>query len=254
MSSSDRGRIVYRRCHRDGCATVRPCAVCPAQQPTPKECRRCRVPPTLSARSTGSRADGCCIRCTPMSATPRSLSARSPTPTSRRPALAQGLRRSTIRTPGCAIARSRRRAGRTTGPARPWFENAMHTADDEPAAPRALAGLEPRIDTSDRLRAWPARSSRRPPARSGSPTAPRSCPSTQSLRALTAAGVDATTRDAAGSRPASVFAAICTTSPSTGPSRLRREGNRRRRSHMVLAGLTVIALVIGAGAVTATQR
>jgi RNA polymerase sigma-70 factor (ECF subfamily) len=36
-------------------------------------------------------------------------------------------------------------------------------------------------------------------------------------------------------------------------SRLRREGNRRRRSHMGLAALCSVALVIGAGALTAQQ-
>lgn len=36
-------------------------------------------------------------------------------------------------------------------------------------------------------------------------------------------------------------------------SRLRREGNRRRRSHMGLAALCSLALVIGAGALTAAQ-
>jgi hypothetical protein len=36
-------------------------------------------------------------------------------------------------------------------------------------------------------------------------------------------------------------------------SRLRREGNRRRRSHLLLAGVSVLALAIGAGALTAAQ-
>ena len=35
--------------------------------------------------------------------------------------------------------------------------------------------------------------------------------------------------------------------------RLRREGNRRRRSHLLLAGVSALALAVGAGALTATQ-
>lgn len=42
-----------------------------------------------------------------------------------------------------------------------------------------------------------------------------------------------------------------TAEPVERASRLRREGNRRRRTHMTLAGLLSLALVIGAGALTA---
>ncbi|MGH3506975.1 MAG: RNA polymerase sigma factor [Nocardioidaceae bacterium] len=41
--------------------------------------------------------------------------------------------------------------------------------------------------------------------------------------------------------------------PFQPPKRLRREGNRRRRSHIVLAGTAALALAIGAGALTAAK-
>lgn len=41
--------------------------------------------------------------------------------------------------------------------------------------------------------------------------------------------------------------------PVESAARLRREGNRRRRSHLLLAGVVAVGLVVGAGAVTAAQ-
>ncbi|MEJ7706568.1 MAG: hypothetical protein WKF82_04325 [Nocardioidaceae bacterium] len=42
--------------------------------------------------------------------------------------------------------------------------------------------------------------------------------------------------------------------PVATASRLRREGNRRRRAHLLLAGVSSLALAVGAGAVTAAQE
>jgi hypothetical protein len=41
--------------------------------------------------------------------------------------------------------------------------------------------------------------------------------------------------------------------PAERPGRLRREGNRRRRSHLLLGGMTILAFAVAAGALTAAQ-
>jgi hypothetical protein len=68
---------------------------------------------------------------------------------------------------------------------------------------------------------------------------------------LTQAGVDLSTRSLAD-RLAGLRDDLRDV-PSDRARRLRREGNRRRRSHLVLAGTAALALAIGAGALTAAK-
>lgn len=144
-------------------------------------------------------------------------------------------------------------AGRSTNRARrPWFENAMHTEDTNRPLLVALA----RLDAIDRnlLIVYVLVGKSLPAAARevGLTDSAAQLSLDRSAAALNAAGVDATSRE----RLANALERLRSDlhdEPVEPPNRLRREGNRRRRSHMVLAGLTVVALIIGAGAVTATQ-
>lgn len=146
-----------------------------------------------------------------------------------------------------AFDASERRHQRRT----PWYVAARKTADENRPLLLALGALEPQVRKLVILSSMAA---------VDLPTAAREVgvtddAATEALReaaaTLSSRGID--------SSPAALTAALERLShdvldqPMDRPSRLRREGNRRRRSHMLLAAVTSLALAVAAGAMTAAQ-
>lgn len=148
-----------------------------------------------------------------------------------------------------AFSASRRSSNRAR---RPWFENAMHTDDENRPILVALAGLDP-VDRH-LLIAYVMDGKSLPAAARevGLTDSAAQLSLDRSAAALNTEGIDASSKERLGAVLARLRGDLHD-EPVDPASRLRREGNRRRRSHMVLAGLTVVALAIGAGALTATQ-
>lgn len=150
----------------------------------------------------------------------------------------------------------RERAFRATSRAqnqgrKPWYVRAKRTADEHRGLLHVLHALEP-ADRQLLIVRWLAGVDLSTAAREVGLTDEAAEASLQrSADRLRRAGTDPS--------PAAVTAALAdlrhdlTAEPVERASRLRREGNRRRHTHMALAGLLSLALVIGAGALTATR-
>jgi hypothetical protein len=150
----------------------------------------------------------------------------------------------------------RDRAFRATGraqnrPRKPWYVSARSTSDEH----RPLIGALSRLEPVDRklviLRHLvgldlPSSSREVGVTDSGAESSLEA-----SLGELAAAGVDTSPR---GLRAALDRLRLdLADEPVDRAARLRREGNRRRRSHTLLAGISALALAVGAGALTAAQ-
>lgn len=145
-----------------------------------------------------------------------------------------------------AFAASKRAQNR---PRRPWFENAKHTAEDHRGLLSSLGDL-PDADRHLLIVHYLVGKDVATAAREVGLTDSAAQLSLDTSRAaLQTAGIDPSTIPAALDRLRSDLQ----DEPADRAVRLRREGNRRRRSHTVLAGLTVVAVAIGAGALTATH-
>jgi hypothetical protein len=149
-------------------------------------------------------------------------------------------------------AQAFRATGRAQNRARkPWYVSAKGTADDH----RPLLGVLARLAPTDRklvILAYLVGLDLSAAGREAGVTDTAARASLESsLGKLAVAGVNATW--------AGLHAALerlrldLTEQPVDRASRLRREGNRRRRSHQLLAGISALALAIGAGALTAAQ-
>jgi DNA-directed RNA polymerase specialized sigma24 family protein len=145
-----------------------------------------------------------------------------------------------------------RATGRAQNRARtPWYVSAMGTADDH----RPLLGVLARLAPTDRklvILAYLVGLDLASAGREAGVTDSAARTSLEgSLAKLAVAGIDTTW--------AGLHAALdrlrldLAEEPIDRASRLRREGNRRRRSHLLLAGVSVLALAVGAGALTAAQ-
>jgi DNA-directed RNA polymerase specialized sigma24 family protein len=145
-----------------------------------------------------------------------------------------------------------RATGRAQNRARkPWYVSAKSVADEH----RPLLGVLARLDPTDRKLVilvylvgldLPAAGREAGVTDSAARTSLES-----TLAKLAVAGVATT---AAGLHAAlDQLRLDLGDGPIDRASRLRREGNRRRRSHSLLAGVSVLAVAIGAGALTATQ-
>ena len=150
----------------------------------------------------------------------------------------------------------REQAFRATGRAqnrarRPWYVSAKITAESH----RPLLGVLDRLEPTDRklvILAYLVGLDLASAAREAGVTDSAARTSLESsLGKLAVAGVETTW--------AGLHAALdslhvdLADEPVDRASRLRREGNRRRRSNLLLAGVSVLALAVGAGALTAAQ-
>jgi hypothetical protein len=150
----------------------------------------------------------------------------------------------------------RERAFRATGHAqnrarKPWYVSAKNVADEH----RPLLGVLTRLSPTDRklvILAYLVGLDLASAGREAGVTDSVARSSLEvSLGKLAVAGVDTSW--------AGLHAALdhlrldLADEPVDRASRLRREGDRRRRSHLLLAGISVLALAIGAGALTAAQ-
>lgn len=134
---------------------------------------------------------------------------------------------------------------------KPWYESAMSTADQHRATIGALSALAPTDRTLVILHFLAGVDLLHAGHEAGLTDAAAAASLDASLAAMAGAGIDV--------EPTALKAALddlrldLVDEPMDDPNRLRREGNRRRRSHLLLAGVTSLALVVGAGALTATQ-
>jgi DNA-directed RNA polymerase specialized sigma24 family protein len=150
----------------------------------------------------------------------------------------------------------REQAFRATGRAqnrarKPWYVSAKSTADNH----RPLLGVLARLAPTDRrlvILAYLVGLDLASAGREAGVTDSAARTSLEgSLGKLAVAGIDTTW---AGLHAAlDVLRVDLADEPVDRASRLRREGNRRRRSHLLLAGVSVLALAVGAGALTAAQ-
>ncbi len=147
--------------------------------------------------------------------------------------------------------RAFRATGRDQPSRRPWYVTARETSDEHRPLLLALGALEPRIRKlvilAHLVRLDPATAAREVGVTDGA--------ASEALRqaavTLSSRGIDtsaATLTSALESLRGDLIG-----QPVNRPSQLRREGNRRRRSHALLAGVTSLALAVGAGAITAAQ-
>jgi DNA-directed RNA polymerase specialized sigma24 family protein len=144
-----------------------------------------------------------------------------------------------------ATARAQNRARK------PWYVGAKSTADEH----RAVLGGLSRLDSTDRklviLRYVAGLDLSAAGREAGVTDSAAQASLDMSLAKLRVAGVD-TSPD----RLRALLDRIrldLGDEPVERAGNLRREGNRRRRSHLLLAGISALALAIGAGALTATQ-
>lgn len=134
---------------------------------------------------------------------------------------------------------------------RPWYVNAMRTADEHRPLLTVLSELAPTDRKLVILRYLVGLDLPSAGREAGVLDSAAILSIEASLNRLEEAGVDTT--------PAALTALFdhlhldLLEEPVDRANRLKREGNRRRRSHLVLAGVTLLAVAIGAGAVTAAQ-
>ena len=150
----------------------------------------------------------------------------------------------------------RERAFRATGRAqnrasKPWYEGAMATADEHRALLGALTTLREPDRTLVIVHLLAGLDLPHAGREAGLTDAAATASYDGSMAALAAAGVD--TDSAVLTAALGSLRRDLSDEPVDDANRLRREGNRRRRSHLLLAGITALALAIGAGALTATQ-
>jgi hypothetical protein len=150
----------------------------------------------------------------------------------------------------------RERAFRATGRAqnrarKPWYVGAMDTSDSHRALLGVLSGLEP-TDRHLIIARYLVGLDLPAAGREVGLTESAAQASIEaSLTRFYAADIDPS--------PVGLAAALdhlgldLLDEPADNANRLRREGNRRRRSHMLLVGVTSLAVAIGAGALTAAQ-
>jgi DNA-directed RNA polymerase specialized sigma24 family protein len=150
----------------------------------------------------------------------------------------------------------REHAWRATGRAqnrarKPWYESAMSTADEHRALLAAMTALPPPDRKLMILRYIVGLDLSAAGREIGVTDSAARASIETSLASFGAAGID--------THPRALVDALdhlhgdLHDEPVDNANRLRREGNRRRRSHMVLVGVTSLALAIGAGAITAAH-
>ncbi|MBA2445497.1 MAG: hypothetical protein H0V49_09220, partial [Nocardioidaceae bacterium] len=146
-----------------------------------------------------------------------------------------------------AFDASERRQQRRT----PWYVTARQTADENRPLLLALGALQPQVRKLVILSSLAA---------VDLPTAAREVGVTDGAATGALQDAAATLRSRGiDTSPTALTGALERLShdvrdqPVDRPSRLRREGDRRRRSHMLLAAVTSLALAVGAGALTAAQ-
>lgn len=134
---------------------------------------------------------------------------------------------------------------------KPWYVRAKKTADEHRDLLLVLQSLAP-VDRQLLILRWLAGHDQALAARESGLTDEAATASLQ-------ASADHLRCVAADPSPDAISSALAslrhdlTAEPAELASRLRREGNRRRHTHMTLAGLLSLALVIGAGALTAAK-
>lgn len=134
---------------------------------------------------------------------------------------------------------------------RPWYVTARETSDENRPLLSALGTLEPQARALVVL-VYLVRLDLAPAAREVGMTDDAALESLRQAGAtLSSRGIDPSS--ATLTRALEDLRADLAGLPADHASQLRREGNRRRRSHMLLAGVTSLALAVGAGAITAAQ-
>ncbi len=134
---------------------------------------------------------------------------------------------------------------------KPWYVRAQRTADEHRELLRGLQALAP-VGRQLLILRWLAGLDLAQAARESGLT-------DEAAAASLEASADRLRRAGTDPSPDSISNALgglrhdLTAEPVERPSRLRREGDRRRRTHMTLAALLSLALVIGAGALTAAK-
>ena len=148
--------------------------------------------------------------------------------------------------------RAFRASGRPQNRSRkPWYVSAMNTADEHRPLLGVLATLEPTDRKLIVLRYLVGLDLPAAGREAGVPDSAALLSIETSLAKLDEADIDTSPR--ALTALLQHLHVDLLEEPVDRAGRLKREGNRRRRSHMVLAGVTSLALAIGAGAVTAAQ-
>ncbi len=133
----------------------------------------------------------------------------------------------------------------------PWYVRALKTADEHRTVLSALLSMSPTDRQLVILRYLVGLDLSAAGREAGVTDAAAQHSLANAAKVFAEHGVDA--------RPEAIYAELMdlrhdlTDEPVDRASRLRREGNRRRHSHMGLAALCSLALVIGAGALTAAQ-
>lgn len=134
---------------------------------------------------------------------------------------------------------------------KPWYVRAKRTADEHRDLLHLLQSLAP-VDRQLLILRWLAGLDLAQAARESGLTDEAAATSLEtSSELLRRAGADPS--PAALSNALTDLRHDLTSEPVERAGRLRREGNRRRRTHMSLAALLSLALVIGAGALTAAK-